>query len=71
MSIVNFPTAAILAVLAVLVCLSVRVLIKKGTCGYKDQCKGGCSESCAGGCASCTATDSMLDDIRKRLARSR
>ncbi len=70
MLIMNIPTAIVLAILAVLVCLSVRLLIKKGTCGYKEHCSGGCSQSCSGGCPSCSAADSMLDDVRKRLARS-
>ena len=67
---INIPTAIVLAVLIVLVCLSIRLLVRKGTCGHKDQCGGGCSEPCSGGCSSCSATDSMLDDVRKRLVRS-
>ena len=64
---INVPTAIVLAILIVLVCLSIRLLVRKGTCGHKDQC-GGCSESCSGGCPSCLAADSMLDDVRERLA---
>lgn len=66
----NISTAIVLAILIVLVCLSIRLLVRKGTCGHKDQCGGGCSESCSGGCPSCSAADSMLDDVRERLARS-
>ncbi len=62
----NFSTAVVLAIVIVLVCLSVRSLFRKGTCGHKEHCGG----SCSGKTSSCTAADSMLDDVRKRLARS-
>ncbi len=62
----NFATAVVLAIVVALVCLSIRTLRKKGTCGYKEHC-GGCSGSCADGC-SCSAADSMIADVRKRLS---
>ncbi len=65
----NFATAVVLAVVVGLVCLSVRTLRKKGTCGYKEHCDG-CSGSCSE-CPTCSAADSLADEVRRRLAATR
>ncbi|WP_294440235.1 FeoB-associated Cys-rich membrane protein [uncultured Slackia sp.] len=65
----NFATAVVLAIVVALVCLSIRTLRKKGTCGYKKHC-GGCSGSCSE-CPTCSAADSLADEVRRRLAAAR
>lgn len=64
----NFATAVVLAIVVALVCLSVRTLGKKGTCGHKEHC-GGCTGSCSDGC-SCSAA-SMAERLRERVAQAR
>lgn len=63
----NLATAVAFAAVVALVCLSVRTLRRKGTCGHKEHC-GGCSGSCSESC-SCPNADSMAAEVRDRLAR--
>lgn len=65
----NFATAVVLAALIACVCLSIRSLRRKGTCGHKERCGGGCSE-CAG-CSTCASADEMATEVRERLACKR
>ena len=62
----NFATVVVLAIVVALVCLSIRTLRKKGTCGHKEHC-GNCSGSHSA-CPTCSAADSMMEDVRKRLS---
>ncbi len=56
----NLATAIVLAIVVACVCLAVRSFRKKGMCGCKEHCSGGCSS-----CASCAAADRMVTDMDK------
>ena len=68
----NFSTAVVLLILAVLVALAVRRMIGRGLCDSGGSCycchggspEGGCSGgSHAGGCPTCSAVDKMVADM--------
>ena len=68
----NFSTAVVLLILAVLVVLAVRRMIGRGLCdsrGSCDGCHGGssggsCHDSAPdGGCSACSAVDKMVADM--------
>lgn len=63
----NLATAVAFAAIVVLVCLSIRTLRRKGTCGHKEHC-GGCSGSCLEGCSH-SGSDSLAAEVRDRLSR--
>ena len=59
--VMNMATAVVLAILIVCVCLSVRLMVKKGMCGEKEMC-GSCSGHCSGGCSATARIDKMIAD---------
>ncbi len=67
----NMGTAIALAILIVCVCLSVRLLMKKGMCGEKELC-GSCSSGhCGGGCSAAANVEKMLADADAALASAK
>ena len=67
MFIPNFATVVVLAILVVLVCLSVRLMLRRGMCGQKEAC-GGCSGHCGGECSASANVEKMLADVDAALA---
>lgn len=67
----NFSTAVVLLILAVLVVLAVRRMVGRGLCdsgGSCEGCHGGsaggdCGSGSHGGCPSCSAVDKMVADL--------
>ncbi len=69
--VMNMGTAVVLAILIVCVCLSVRLMLKKGMCGEKDTC-GSCSSGhCSAGCSASSRIDKMLADADAALAAAK
>lgn len=56
----NLATAVVLAIVVACVCLAVRSFRKKGMCGCKEHCSGGCSS-----CSACATADRMVTDMDK------
>ena len=66
--VMNMGTAVVLAILIVCVCLSIRLMMKKGMCGEKELC-GSCSQGhCGGGCSASARIDKMLADADASVA---
>ena len=63
-------TAVVLAILIVCVCLSVRLMMKKGMCGEKEMC-GSCSGHCGGGCSATARIDKMIADADAAVASAK
>lgn len=67
----NFSTAVVLLILAVLVVLAVRRMVGRGLCDSGGSCEGchggsaggGCGSGSHGGCPSCSAVDKMVADM--------
>jgi len=56
--------------LIVCVCLSVRLMMKKGMCGEKEMC-GSCSGHCGGGCSATARIDKMIADADAAVASAK
>ena len=64
-------TAVTFAILVVCVCLSIRLMMKKGMCGEKELC-GSCSKGhCGGGCSAGARIDKMLADAYAAVASAK
>ena len=75
----NFSTAVVLLILAVLVVLAVRRMVGRGLCDSGGSCEGchggsagggcgsgshgGCGSGSHGGCPSCSAVEKMVADL--------
>ena len=57
--VMNMATAVVLAILIVCVCLSVRLMMKKGMCGEKEMC------------GSCSGIDKMIADADAAVASAK
>ena len=68
--VMNMATAVVLAILIVCVCLSVRLMMKKGMCGEKEMC-GSCSGRCGGGCSATARIDKMIADADAAVASAK
>ena len=64
----NFSTAVVLLILAVLVVLAVRRMIGRGLCDgcHGGSSGGGCHDGAhEGGCPTCSAVDKMVADMER------
>lgn len=68
--VMNMATAVVLAILIVCVCLSVRLMMKKGMCGEKEMC-GSCSGHCGGGCSATARIDKVIADADAAVASAK
>lgn len=67
----NVGTAVALAILIVCVCLSVRLLMKKGMCGGKEMCSSCGSGHCGKGCSASANIEKMLADADAALVAAK
>ena len=61
----NFSTAVVLLILAVLVVLAVRRMIGRGLCDSGGSCDGCHDGAHDGGCPTCSAVDKMVADMER------
>lgn len=71
---INFSTAVVLLVVAALVFLAVRRMVRRGLCDSGGSCHGcsaGKDAGSRGGCASCAAADRMVADMERAAGQGK